>query len=558
MPFIIKYINIRLLRVKSMLNRSDNKVNIFNMIVELIGGLGLFLYGMKIMGDGLENAAGEKLKVILEKVTSNRFLGVLIGALVTAVIQSSSATTVMVVSFVNTGLMNLMQAVGVIMGANIGTTITAQMVSLDLSKIAPLFIGLGVVIVMTAKKKRVKEIGYIALGFGMLFLGMNMMSQSMAPLSESNTFKDIITVIGDNRLVGVACGLAMTAIVQSSSATTGILVALASTNSISINAALPIILGCNIGTCVTALLASIGSNRTAKKAAMLHLMFNIIGVIIFLPFTTILGNFVTSVNPSNVARQVANAHTIFNIIVTIILFPLARFMVMFVNKILPGDGELEKEGAIYLDKKLLDTPVVAVGQIHKETVRMASLAKDNVKSAMDGFLNNDKSLIDKVFENEKLINTLEKQITDYLVMISSKELSEEDNKVVTSTFHVINDIERIGDHAENIAELALEKINENISIDGEAKVELIDMFNKTFDAVTLSMKCYDSRNVHEAEKIREIEENIDIYEKSLRESNIIRLNKKVCSANSSTIFLDLISNFERIGDHSTNIAESVE
>lgn len=558
MPFIIKYINIRLLHVKSMLNRSDNKVNIFNMIVELIGGLGLFLYGMKIMGDGLENAAGEKLKVILEKVTSNRFLGVLIGALVTAVIQSSSATTVMVVSFVNTGLMNLMQAVGVIMGANIGTTITAQMVSLDLSKIAPLFIGLGVVIVMTAKKKRVKEIGYIALGFGMLFLGMNMMSQSMAPLSESNTFKDIITVIGDNRLVGVACGLAMTAIVQSSSATTGILVALASTNSISINAALPIILGCNIGTCVTALLASIGSNRTAKKAAMLHLMFNIIGVIIFLPFTTILGNFVTSVNPSNVARQVANAHTIFNIIVTIILFPLARFMVMFVNKILPGDGELEKEGAIYLDKKLIDTPVVAVGQIHKETVRMASLAKDNVKSAMDGFLNNDKSLIDKVFENEKLINTLEKQITDYLVMISSKELSEEDNKVVTSTFHVINDIERIGDHAENIAELALEKINENISIDGEAKVELIDMFNKTFDAVTLSMKCYDSRNVHEAEKIREIEENIDIYEKSLRESNIIRLNKKVCSANSSTIFLDLISNFERIGDHSTNIAESVE
>ena len=558
MPFIIKYINIRLLRVKSMLNRSDNKVNIFNMIVELIGGLGLFLYGMKIMGDGLENAACEKLKVILEKVTRNRFLGVLIGSVVTAVIQSSSATTVMVVSFVNTGLMNLMQAVGVIMGANIGTTITAQMVSLDLSKIAPLFIGLGVVIVMTAKKKRVKEIGYIALGFGMLFLGMNMMSQSMAPLSESNTFKDIITVIGDNRLVGVACGLAMTAIVQSSSATTGILVALASTNSISINAALPIILGCNIGTCVTALLASIGSNRTAKKAAMLHLMFNIIGVIIFLPFTTILGNFVTSVNPSNVARQVANAHTIFNIIVTIILFPLARFMVMFVNKILPGDGELEKEGAIYLDKKLLDTPVVAVGQIHKETVRMASLAKDNVKSAMDGFLNNDKSLIDKVFENEKLINTLEKQITDYLVMISSKELSEEDNKVVTSTFHVINDIERIGDHAENIAELALEKINENISIDGEAKVELIDMFNKTFDAVTLSMKCYDSRNVHEAEKIREIEENIDIYEKSLRESNIARLNKKVCSANSSTIFLDLISNFERIGDHSTNIAESVE
>lgn len=533
-------------------------MNIFNMIIELVGGLGLFLYGMKIMGDGLENAAGEKLKVILEKVTSNRFLGVVIGALVTAVIQSSSATTVMVVSFVNTGLMNLMQAVGVIMGANIGTTITAQMVSLDLSRIAPLFIGVGVVVTMVAKKKKTKELGYIALGFGILFLGMNMMSSSMEPLSKSDTFKNVITVIGDNRLIGVVCGLAMTAIVQSSSATTGILVALATTNSISINVALPIILGCNIGTCVTALLASIGSNRTAKKAAMLHLLFNIVGVIIFLPFVTLLGDFVKHIDPSNVARQVANAHTIFNIIVTIILFPLAKFMVKLVNKILPGDGTLEKEGAIYLDKKLLDTPVVAVGQIHKETVRMANLAKDNVQFAMDGFLNNDNDLIDKVFEKEKLINTLEKQITDYLVMISSEELSEEDNKIVTSTFHVINDIERIGDHAENIAELAQRKMQENAHIDGEAKTELIDMFNKTFEAVTLAMKSYDNRDVDEALKIKSIEENIDTYEKDLRESNIVRLNKKVCSASASTIFLDLISNFERIGDHSTNIAESVQ
>ena len=249
-------------------------MNIFNMLVQLVGGLGLFLYGMKIMGDGLENAAGEKLKRVLEKVTSNRFLGVLIGALVTAVIQSSSATTVMVVSFVNTGLMNLMQAAGVIMGANVGTTITAQMVSLDLSKIAPLFIGLGVIITMAAKKKKTKEFGYIALGFGILFLGMNMMSQSMKPLSNSDSFKNIITVIGENRLLGVVAGLAMTAIVQSSSATTGILIALASANTIDIKIALPIILGCNIGTCVTALIAAIGTNRTAKKAALLHLFFN--------------------------------------------------------------------------------------------------------------------------------------------------------------------------------------------------------------------------------------------------------------------------------------------
>lgn len=533
-------------------------MNIFNMLIQLIGGLGLFLYGMKIMGEGLENAAGERLKRILEKVTSNRFLGVLIGALVTAVIQSSSATTVMVVSFVNTGLMNLMQAAGVIMGANIGTTITAQMVSLDLSKIAPLFIGLGVVVTMAAKKKRTKELGYIALGFGILFLGMNMMSSSMKPLSHSEAFKNIVTVIGENRLLGVVAGLAMTAIVQSSSATTGILIALASANTIDIRVALPIILGCNIGTCVTALLASIGTNRTAKKAALLHLCFNVFGVVIFLPFTTLLGDLVTEINPNSVARQVANAHTIFNIIVTLILFPCAPLLVKLVNKILPGDARPEKEGAIYLDRKLIETPVVAITQVHKETLRMAELAKDNVKFAMDGFLTNDEELINRVFEKEKLINILEKEITDYLVMLSSKELSEEDNKIVSSTFHVINDIERIGDHAENIAELAKEKINEDAPIEGDAKKELIQMFNKTFEAVTLAMNSYKARDVDEANKIKAIEEDIDVFEKTLRESNIVRLNKKVCLAASSTIFLDLISNFERIGDHSTNIAESVQ
>lgn len=533
-------------------------MNIFNMLVQLVGGLGLFLYGMKIMGDGLENAAGEKLKRVLEKVTSNRFLGVLIGALVTAVIQSSSATTVMVVSFVNTGLMNLMQAAGVIMGANVGTTITAQMVSLDLSKIAPLFIGLGVIITMAAKKKKTKEFGYIALGFGILFLGMNMMSQSMKPLSNSDSFKNIITVIGENRLLGVVAGLAMTAIVQSSSATTGILIALASANTIDIKIALPIILGCNIGTCVTALIAAIGTNRTAKKAALLHLFFNVFGVLIFLPFTGILGDIVTTIDPHRVARQVANAHTIFNIVVTLILFPCAKLLVKLVNKILPGDDRIEVSGAIYLDRKLIETPVVAIPQVHKETVRMANLARDNVKFAMNGFLNNDNESINKVFEKEKLINTLEKEITDYLVLLSSKELSDEDNKIVSSTFHVINDIERIGDHAENIAELAQEKIKENANIEGEAKKELIEMFNKTFEAVDLAMTSYENRDAYEANKMKKIEEDIDFYEKTLRESNIVRLNKKVCSANSSTIFLDLISNFERIGDHSTNIAESVK
>lgn len=258
------------------------------MVIKLFGGLGLFLFGMKLMGDGLENAAGSKLKGILEKVTSNKYLGVLIGALVTAVIQSSSATTVMVVSFVNAGLMSLVQSVGVIMGANIGTTITAQMVSFDLNKIAPIFIGVGAIIVLVSKRKKTKDIAYIALGFGVLFLGMGMMSESMQPLAASSMFKETIAIIGSSRFLGVLTGLIMTAIVQSSSATTGILVALATTGSIDMNVALPIIFGCNIGTCVTALLAAVGSNKTAKKAALIHLLFNVIGVIIFLPFVTIL------------------------------------------------------------------------------------------------------------------------------------------------------------------------------------------------------------------------------------------------------------------------------
>lgn len=532
-------------------------MDIFSMIITLFGGLGLFLFGMNMMGDGLENAAGEKLKGILEKVTSNKYIGVLVGALVTAVIQSSSATTVMVVSFVNAGLMSLMQAVGVIMGANIGTTITAQMVSFDLNAIAPLFIGVGAIIMLVSKNKRVRDVASIALGFGILFLGMGMMSESMEPLAESSAFKSIIETIGNNRLLGVLAGLVMTAIVQSSSATTGILVALATTGSIDMNVALPIIFGCNIGTCVTAILASLGSNKTAKKAALIHLFFNIIGVLIFLPFMDIVVGIVQKTDPSNVARQVANAHTIFNITVTIILLPFAKYLVVLANKAMPGEDNIKQVGSIYLDEKLLKTPIVATGQVYKETIRMGELAKENVELAMRAFFDNDKNHVKVINDNEKIINTLEKEITNYLVKLSSYELPKEDSKILSATFHVINDIERIGDHAKNIIELAIEKNENKISIEGEAREELIDMYKKTEEALDLAIYCYSNKDTVEAKKIRDIEEKIDKYEKTLRDNNIVRLNNKTCSASGSTIFLDLISNLERIGDHSTNIAESI-
>ena len=532
-------------------------MNVVNVIVELLGGLGLLLFGMKLMGDGLENAAGEKLKVILEKVTSNKYMGVLVGAFVTAVIQSSGATTVMVVSFVNSGLMSLMQATGVIMGANIGTTITAQMVSFKLDGIAPLFIGLGAIILLVAKKKRVKDISYIILGFGLLFLGMGTMSSAMKPLANSEEFKAAIQVIGSNKFLGIMVGLGITAISQSSSVTTGVLVALANTGNIDMTVALPIIFGGNIGSCVTAFLASISSSKTAKKAAIIHILFNVIGVIIFVPFMGVLSDLVQNISPDDVARQVANSHTIFNVIVTLLLLPLSKYLVMLANKILPGEDSIESTGALYLDKKLLETPIVATGQVFKETARMGELAKKNVSLAMKALLEDDEKAIEEAYYNEDIINTLEREITNYLVLLSSHELPDEDSKILSVTFHIINDIERIGDHAKNIIELAVEKQKNNVVNEGEAREEVLNMYNKTIEGVELALDCYNKKDPVGAKEIRAIEESIDRYEKELRESNISRLNKKVCSANASAIFLDLISNLERIGDHSTNIAERV-
>ena len=530
-------------------------MNGFSILTGLIGGLGLFLYGMKPMGDGLENAAGEKLKSILERLTSNKFIAVLVGAGVTAIIQSSSATTVMIVSFVNAGLMSLAQAVGVIMGANIGTTVTAQMVSFDLDAIAPIFVGVGAIILLMAKKKKIRDLASIVLGFGILFLGMSTMSQAMKPISEATWFKDFVLIVADKSILGLLAGLGMTAIVQSSSATTGILVALATTGSIDMRLAFPVILGCNIGTCVTAILASLGANRTAKKAALIHLLFNTIGALIFFPF---IKPFISLVEATdvNITRQVANAHTIFNLTVTIILLPLANYLVAIVNKILPGEGEIEKEGAIYLDKNLLETPIIANGQVLKETLRMANKAKENLLLSMEAFNNGSEEAIAKVYKNEKIINVLEKDITDYLVELSQLDLPEEDIKLFSSTYHVINDIERIGDHAENIADLAIEKNNKNLSLGDDATKELEYIFNKTIKVIELGIKSYENKSIESPKEIDLIEEEIDVLEKRFRENNIKRLNEKSCSAASSVIFLDLISNLERIADHATNIGHA--
>ncbi len=512
-------------------------------VITLLGGLGLFVYGMKLMGDGLENAAGDGLKKILEKVTSNPITAVLIGAAVTAVIQSSSATTVMVVGFVNAGLMNLTQAVGIIMGANIGTTITAQLVAFKLDEIAPLFVFIGAAIVMFAKGKKRKEIGNIILGFGILFTGMGIMSSSMEPLTNSEVFKEVLVTIGDNWPIGILAGAVITAVLQSSSATTGILVGLATAGAIDIKIALPIVFGCNIGTCVTAILSSVGANKTAHKAAAMHLIFNILGTIIFIPFLGILGDFVYKLSPNDVQRQIANAHTVFNIVNTMIMLPFSKYLIIIVNKIIPGDDEEEKMGVKYIDDRLLETPVIAEAQVIKETVRMANKSK--------------KAIIKKAYDNEDLINLLEEEITKFLVKLSKRDIAENEKTILASTFHVITDIERIGDHAKNIVELATEKMEKNLKYTDDAIKELNEIYNYTAKALDIAISSYENKDPEKAKTIEEVEASIDSAQERFRTEHIKRLYEDRCTAYTGAIFLDLISNFERIGDHSTNIAQSV-
>ncbi|WP_294370933.1 Na/Pi cotransporter family protein [uncultured Clostridium sp.] len=526
-------------------------------IIQLMGGLGLFIYGMKLMGDGLENAAGEGLKNILEKVTSNRLMGVGIGAIVTAVIQSSSATTVMVVGFVNAGLMTLAQAAGVIMGANIGTTITAQLVAFKLDQISPIFVFVGAAFVMFAKAKKRKEIGNIILGFGILFTGMGSMSAAMEPLAASPMFADVLLAIGDNWFVGIISGTAITALLQSSSATTGILIALASTGLINIDLALPIVFGCNIGTCITAILASIGTNKTAHKAALLHLIFNIVGTIVFLPFIGIIARIVQYISPDNVSRQIANAHTVFNVANTALLLPFSSYIIKFINKVIPCEEKPEKIGPKYIDDRVLETPVIAAGQVIKETIRMANKAKENLELSMKAFVEGDEALIKKVYENEEIINILESSITEYLVKLSKCDLSDREKGIVASTFHVVIDIERIGDHAENIADLSIEKINKKLKYSQDALNELYEIYNLTLKSLEIAIDSYVNRDITKAKSILEVEDKIDAYQKGYREKHIQRLYDGKCNAFAGAIFLDLISAFERIGDHSTNITESV-
>lgn len=531
-----------------------------DIVISLMGGLGLFLYGMNLMAEGLEKSAGSKLKRIVELLTSNVFMGVIVGAFVTAIIQSSSATTVMVVGFVNAGIMNLTQAIGVIMGANIGTTVTAQLVSFDLNGMAPIALGIGIILYLFASKPKVKNIAEILIGFGILFTGMDFMKNAVEPLAEYKGFTDLLVGFGDHPVLGLLLGFGITAIVQSSSASMGMLIALASQGLIPLNAALPILYGQNIGTCVTSLISSVGASRNAKRAAVMHLIFNVLGTAVFLiVLNKPVVSFVTNMNPGDVARQIANTHTLFNIISVIILLPFTKFIINLAIKLVPDKaGDEDESKAIkYLDDRIVETPSIAVASVVKETLRMGKKAKESVNYAIDGFLEQSQENIDKSFKHEKVVNELQKGILNYLLKLSKAHLDEDARDIVDSLFNTVNDIERIGDHAENIAELAQDIIDSDLKLSKQGTEEVRELYNKviaTYDYALQAMKTYD---VDLACKVIKMEEQVDIMEKSCRANHIHRLNNSLCSIDSGIIFLDLISNLERISDHAVNIAQQV-
>lgn len=526
-----------------------------NILLGLFSGLALFLFGMEFMGDGLENAAGSRLKSFFDKAITNPLKGALVGTIVTAIIQSSSATTVMVVGFVNAGLMSLYQAVGVIMGANIGTTITGQLITFKIDDYIPLFIIIGAALILFMKQEKRKEIGKIIFGFGLLFMGLSAMKDAMSPIAETTFFQDLILALEGNMFLGILVGAAMTAVVQSSSASTAILLSLAATGAISLQVAIPILFGNNIGTCVTALLSSLNANKVAKKAAFIHLSFNLIGTLIFLPLINILSQVVVYMG-GDIDKQIANAHTIFNVVNAIILLPFSGVFVKLANLALK-DKKGEQPTINRLDRRFLETPAIAFEQAFQESLTMYDLAKENLTLATNALIDGKATDFKKVYENESEINRLERDLSTFLVSISSHDITEVDTNRITSMIKIVSDIERIGDHSKNIAELAEEVSTSKLKFTNDALEELKLMYNYTLESINSSYASYKNNNREKANDTVIFEENIDRLEELLRDKHIQRLSQNKCNAHSGAVFLDAISNFERIGDHSINIAEYI-
>lgn len=539
-------------------------MNIVYNIFNLLGGLAVFMYGMKIMGDNLERVAGRNMKSLLSKVSNNRLSGVGIGMGVTAIVQSSTATTVMLVGFVNIGLMSLYQAAAVIMGANIGTTVTLQITSLkdifDVTAISSFLALIGLFMNMMSKKNTVKRVGIILIGLGMLFIGLSIMSNAMREFREPLS---VFFLTINNPILLILFGMVFTTIIQSSSAATVIVAGLAASGAIGLESALYAVLGMNIGTCITALLSSIGANINAKRTAFIHLAFNVVGSVIMIVVFYLVNfdkiySFLQYISGVDVMRQIANFHTVFNVLTTLMLLPFLNLLVKLSVLVVKGkDKTSEAYHLYYLDERVLKTPPIAVEQMKKELSNMVGLAKKNLDTAIESLINVNLDKDSEVIQREEQINYLNKAITGYLVKISNLDLSFDDEMIIGSYFNVVTDIERIGDHADNIQKFARKMYDENISFSDEAKQELRKFAAILDELFKFTLKVFEEKKLAYMAQVNKYEEEADNAKKEMSKAHIQRLNSGNCTAESGAIYLTLASNFERVADHLTNIAESV-
>ena len=550
-------------------------------LFEFAGGIGMFLYGMNTMADGMQRSAGGKMKKLLGYLTSNRLLAIIVGAVITAIIQSSGATTVMVVGFVNAGLMTLVQAVGVIMGANIGTTITAWIVSLgqlgDAAKVmnpsfyAPFLIGIGAFVILFSKKDRVKNAGEIIVGIGLLFEGLTFMSSSIAPYTDAPIFSQAFQIVGSNPFLGILIGIIVTAVLQSSSASVGILQTLALNGVVTTNAAIYITLGQNIGSCVTALISSAGTTRTAKRAACMHILFNIAGALLFGTVGFILFSIYPALAAHNITSvEISVFHTFFNITCTLVMFPFANLLVKISGLIVRENekqddfAELEAKDAVaaeiarHFDSRLLGQPSVAVETAKNEVIAMGNLALDNIKYAAEATQKNDQTMVDKVYEIEHKVDLYEKYLTDFLIKVNNLSITQEQHLLVKNLFHAIIDIERVSDHAENIAELAKYKIEHQIIFSEKGTQELNQLWDKVVHCFEEAVKARGTGSRQAIQNVLRIEDEVDDLEEELRNKHIERLSAGLCIPSNGVVFLDILSNLERMSDHANNIVDCIQ
>ena len=548
-------------------------------ILNVIAGLGMFLYGMKLMGDGLQKVAGDKMRGILETLTKTRFSALIVGIIFTGVIQSSNAATVMVVSFVNAGLMNLSQAIGVIFGANIGTTVTGQLLSLDMSKYAPVILLVGVIMVMFMQHPMVKKFGEVIVGFGILFIGMGTMSSAVGIVKDAPLVTSTLGQLS-NPFLCVFFGFAVTSILQSSSATVGILIALCGQGVVDIHHVFFMILGCNIGACISAVLTSLSGNKMAKRAACLHLSFNVLGSVLMFIVLVLGSNGVEHllhimtehtctqpdqmVNGVNVflQREVANTHTMFKVVQVAAFFFLSPLLIKLSYILIPGEDQEEEAASTapelaYIGGHNVYNPTTAVPTGICEIVRMGNIAQENMEKAMDALLHKDENLIAEVYQTEITIDYLNTEITNYLVQINTLSLPVADRKMLGGLFHVVNDIERIGDHAENIADFAKTCIDQELTFSEEAVQVLKDMLDDTCEILSLALNMFSHNSEEHLQEILDLENEIDDMERQLQNNHIVRLTSDKCQAHAGMIFTDVVSGLERIADHSTNIAFSI-